>query len=227
MRVGLKINFAKTKSLRIATSNRNPILLNSIEISDVDNFTYLGSVISKDGGADEDVTNRINRARSAYVTLSRVWNSSQLSKRHKVNIFNSSVKSVLLYGCETWKVTESISTKLQVFVNKCLRKINKIFWPNRITNAELLSISNQIPIAHEIHRRKWTWIGHTLRKDIANIAKVSQQWNSQGRRNVGRQRTTWRRSVEAEHRQRGLTWPQVRYMAQDRTGWRAFVNTFH
>lgn len=226
IQVGLKINTTKTKSLRIATPNTNPLFLNGSVIEDVNKFTYLGSVISKDGGADEDVANRINRARGAYATLSKVWNSSQISKRHKVNIFNSSVKSVLLYGCETWKVTESISSKIQVFINKCLRKINRIFWPNRISNADLLSISNQTPIAHEIRRRKWTWIGHTLRKDMSNIAKASLQWNPQGRRNVGRQKTTWRRSVEAEHRQRGLTWPQIRHIAQDRTSWRAFVNTF-
>lgn len=224
-RVGLKINLAKTKSMRLGTANFTPLVINGVAIEDVNRFTYLGSIISTDGGADADVTNRINKARCAYATLSKVWNSSQISKRHKINIFNSSVKSVLLYGCETWKVTDPITSKLQVFINKCLRKINRIFWPSRITNIDLLTISNQKPISQEIRQRKWTWIGHTLRKNINDIAKTSLQWNPQGRRNVGRQRTTWRRSVEAEHRSRGLSWPQIRHMAQNRTSWRVFVDS--
>ena len=40
-----------------------------------------------------------------------------------MRIFNSNVKSVLLYGSETWRETKSLSKKLQTFVNKCLRQI--------------------------------------------------------------------------------------------------------
>ena len=50
----------------------------------------------------------------------------------KLRIFNTSIKIVLLYACETWKVTDNISNKLQVFVNKCLRTINRIFWPKQL-----------------------------------------------------------------------------------------------
>jgi hypothetical protein len=31
--------------------------------------------------------------------------------------------SVLLYGCETWKITQDIINKLQTFINRCLRNI--------------------------------------------------------------------------------------------------------
>jgi hypothetical protein len=44
------------------------------------------------------------------------------------------VKSALLYGCETWKVTNKIIDSLQAFINKCLRRILHIFWPTVVTN---------------------------------------------------------------------------------------------
>jgi len=47
------------------------------------------------------------------------------------------MQAVLLYGCETWKNSKSIPAKLQVFLNKCLGKILRIFWLNQITNKEL------------------------------------------------------------------------------------------
>jgi hypothetical protein len=37
--------------------------------------------------------------------------------RTKIWLFNTNVKSILLYRCETWKITEWISNSLQAFVN--------------------------------------------------------------------------------------------------------------
>ena len=59
--------------------------------------------------------------------------------RHKLRIFRSNVKSVLLYGSETWKVAKTIISKLQVFVNRCLRRILNIHWPEVISNEELFT----------------------------------------------------------------------------------------
>ena len=37
--------------------------IQEMSISEMDGFTYLGSLVSKDGGADEDIRNRISKAR--------------------------------------------------------------------------------------------------------------------------------------------------------------------
>lgn len=62
--------------------------------------------------------------------------------------------------------------------------------------------TNQDPIYIDIKRRKWEWIGHTLRK----FQKTSKDcyWNPQKKRIVGRPRQTWRRSVETEAKEAGL-----------------------
>ena len=72
-----------------------------MSISEMDGFTYLGSVVSKDGGADEDIKNRISKARYALNTLITSWTSSALSMLYKMRLFNNNVKSVLLYDSET------------------------------------------------------------------------------------------------------------------------------
>jgi hypothetical protein len=48
------------------------------------------------------------------------------------------LKSVLLYGCQTWLVTCEIQRKLQSFVNRCLRYIMKIWWARIISNEKLV-----------------------------------------------------------------------------------------
>jgi hypothetical protein len=107
---------------------------------------------------------RINKAKGAFAQLRPIWASHQIHKRTKIRIFKSNVMSVLLYGCETWKITQDIIDKLQTSVNRCLRNILRIWWPKTITNKELWETTQQIPIDRGIKIRKWKWIGRTFRK---------------------------------------------------------------
>ena len=65
---------------------------------------------------------RIQKARGSFSKLRKVYLSKSLRKDIKIRIFNACVKSVLLYGCETWIVTNEIQRKIQTFVNRCLTK---------------------------------------------------------------------------------------------------------
>ena len=87
--------------------------------------------------------------------------------RTKLRIFNSNVKSVLLYGCETWRTTQTMQQMIQIFFNTCLRRIYKIQWQEEIRNEDLWERAGQEPVAKQILRRKWVWIRHTLRKPVS------------------------------------------------------------
>ncbi|VDO86082.1 unnamed protein product [Schistosoma margrebowiei] len=58
--------------------------------------------------------------------LKNIWKSRQLSSNIKVRIFNTNVKTVILYGAETWRTSTTIIKKAQVFINSCLHKILNI-----------------------------------------------------------------------------------------------------
>jgi len=92
------------------------------------------------------------------------------------------LKSVLLYGRETWLVTSEIRRKIQVFVNRCLRYILRIWWPNVISNKDLWRITDQEDINLEIRKRKFRWICHTLRKEDGEISKAALLWSPEGSR---------------------------------------------
>ena len=100
-------------------------------------FTYLGSVIAVDGGTEWDVLVRIGKARTAFLLLRPVWRSKEISLRTKLRIFKTNVKTVLMYGAETWRVTKNITDTTQAFVNRCLCYILGIRWPNTISNEDL------------------------------------------------------------------------------------------
>ena len=198
-------------------------MLGDESIEDVESFVYLGSKVTKDGGTAQDVAQRIQKANGAFVQLWRVWRNNKISTRTKFHIFRSNVKAVLLYGSETWKVTK-ITSKLQVLVNGCLRRILNIHWPEVISNEELWRRAEEIEISTQIKRRKWNWIGHTLRKGQDTIEREVMDWNPQGQRKRGRPKQTWRRSDHNEALREGKSWNEVKQLARNRIRWRHFVD---
>ena len=123
--------------------------------------------------------------------------------------YNSCVLSVLLYGSECWKMTDKDINKLSTFHNTCLRKIMKIFWPNKISNKDLHNITNTKDMKTWLIQKRWRWLGHVLRKPYEDMTKVALRWTPEGERKRGRPKTTWRRTIENEIKERGYTWGTI------------------
>ncbi len=197
-KVGLRVNIEKTKDLRVNSRKTEAFKIGEEAIERVDDFLYLGSKIDENGGTLLDIQQRMNKARGAFSRLKNVWRAKNISLPLKIKLFNACVKSVLLYGCETWFVTSKTTQKLQAFVNRCLRNILGIWWPEIISNQELWERTGQSDINVEIKRRKYGWIGHTLRKSENEICHSALEWNPQGKRSRGCPKATWRRTVLKE-----------------------------
>ena len=158
-RVSLKINASKTKEMRIlspadslhnCTGNINCVgEVPEQELA----FTYLGSFITTTGGTEEDVEGRCKKAQVAFSILRPIRRSNFISLETKKRIFNSNVKSVLLYGSETWRLAKKIITQLQTFTNRRLWYILGVWWPKKISNDELWQHTKQERIEVTIQRR--------------------------------------------------------------------------
>ena len=151
-KVGLEINPLKTEEIRVNTVINQGLRLNGEDITRSSDFCYLGGVVAEDGRANTDVHVRIQKARGSFSKLRKVWLSTLIRKDTKIKIFNACVKSVLLHGCETWLVTSEIGHKIHTFVNRCLRYILKIWWPNIISNKDLWRVTGQEDINLEIRK---------------------------------------------------------------------------
>lgn len=84
--------------------------------------------------------------------------------------------STLLHGSESWKMTKAISHKLEVFQNRCLRRILHIFWPNTISNYELRKITRTESITQLVQRRRWRWSVDVLRMSPTALPRVVLRW---------------------------------------------------
>ena len=121
------INATKTKLMSVGTKQDDGMMIAGEPIEEVDEFRYLRSIVRKKGRTDEDIQACIGKAKQAFAMLRPIWRSTALTTRTKLRVFGSDVKAVLLYGAETWILTKELKQKLQVFINKCLRSILRIW----------------------------------------------------------------------------------------------------
>ena len=224
---GLRINIGKTKSMSINANNNAAFSIDGEEIEEVDSFTYLGSEVSKGGGAAEDIRRRTGKACAAFYRLSKVWKNSNIFTKTKVKILMSNVVSVLLYGCESWRMTRQAENRLDVLLHRWLRRILRIDWTLHVTNEEVRRRAGVGELLSEtVRKRRWTFIGHTLRRDGKDLAKKALTWTPAGRRNRGRPKETYRRTVERERNLLGLnSWSAAAAVASDRAAWRDLIRS--
>ena len=173
---GLNINMNKTKIMKANnTKSKNVVTVGGKPLEETDCFTYLGSKINKTGGTEEDTKARIQKARVAFLMLSKIWKSKPIMLKTKMRIFNSSVKSVLLHSFETWRITKHTVNTIQTFVNRCLRRIMNVKWSDKVSNNTLWTKTNQLPVEIEIKRRKG--VGLVTRWENLHLAPQDKPWH--------------------------------------------------
>ena len=218
---GMEVSTEKSKVMVNSTNNDSTeINMNGEVLEEVNQFKYLGSILTKDGTSNREVKARIAAATSALVRLERVFKSNNISFRTKYHLYKSLVTSILMYGCESWTLTAELEKRIQAFENKCHRKLLKISYKEHKTNAYVKEeirkrMGHQEPLLSTIKRRKLIWFGHTTRHDT--LAKTILQGTLEGKRKRGRQKKSWLDNIKEWTNQ------PVQHLleaTQDREGWK-------
>ena len=114
---------------------------------------------------------RIAKATATLKAMDKIWRSKAIKMETKMKVIQTCIFSVVLYGCESWVVTNDIEQKILAFEIKCYRKILRIDWTQKVTNMELYTrIGLKENIMQKLIRRKLGVFGHICRmKDDRKI----------------------------------------------------------
>ena len=139
---GLTISTKKTEVMFQPASSKDyiepTITVNGEALKVVDNFTYLGSTLSRDVRINDEVNHRIAKASAAFGNLrDKVWEREGLSTQTKLEVYKAVILPSLLYSCETWTVYSRHMKSLNSFHLKCLRKILKVRWQDKAPDTEV------------------------------------------------------------------------------------------
>jgi hypothetical protein len=110
---GFTMNIAKTKYMSVDTDTNHLEMDNDDIITGCTKFWYLGTTFTKDGRDTKNIRHRVTPARKITSALNGVGWSKNITRNRKKMIYNSMVKSVLIYGPETWRMTGGELTQLR------------------------------------------------------------------------------------------------------------------
>ena len=150
-------------------------------LNQVKDFKYLGAWIAS---SSREVIVRIAQAWSSATRLKKIW-ISQLSQALKKQFFQSTVQAILLYGCETWSLTKTLSNRLNGAYTKLLRYITDCHWSQRIRNEVLYNYNGIPSITNVIRHRRIRFSGHCVRATNQPLHQLVLRQPSKGFRRGG------------------------------------------
>ncbi|BDA41138.1 probable uncharacterized transposon-derived protein [Coccomyxa sp. Obi] len=171
-----------------------------------------------------EIASRLSRAGGAYHKLSRlkVWKDKNISLKIKVILYKVIVQSTLLYGCETWAVTNEDIRKLEVFQMRCLRRILGISLLERIPNAVTRAQCDIPEVANLIRYRRLRYLGHVARMGDTRLPLQFMFGTISGTGTRGRPMKGWNDYVRDDLEAIGLPY-NWRRKCKNRDEWRAAI----
>ena len=111
-----------------------------------------------------------------------------------MNIHNALIKSSLLYGSETWRLTEYNKRRVEATEMDALRRSSRISRKERIRNVTVRrQIGLEENIIKEFEQNQLTWYGHIQIMAEGRLPKIALKWMAK-RREQGevRRETEWK-----------------------------------
>ena len=151
-RYKMEIGPDKTK---VMTNNPNgfqtEIKIKGQRLEEVENFKYLGAIISNEGSKPE-ILSRIAQTTAALSRLKIIWRDKNISLASKVKLMRTRILSTFLYACESWTLTAEIERRIQALEMRCYRRLLNISYKDHVTNEEVRNrIQNAIGVHDGLH----------------------------------------------------------------------------
>ena len=119
-------------------------------LEEVENFKYLGAIISNEG-AKSEILSRIAQTTVAVSRLKIIWRDKKISHASKVKLMRTLILSTFLYACESWILTAEIERRIQALEMRCYRRLLKNSYKDHVTNEEVRKrIRNAIGVHDEL-----------------------------------------------------------------------------
>jgi len=120
-------------------------------------------------------------------------------------IYNSMVKSVLIYGAETWSLYEDDRRRINTTEMDALRRSARISKLDRKMNEYIRrKMDAQDMILDDITRKQLIWYGHFERMDPIRLPRIMIYWKPQRRKQRVRPRRIWKDGIYTAMNERHL-----------------------
>lgn len=205
-------------------ANTLPLEIDGGCVTFTQSFKYLGSVLTSDLDDSTEVEARIKSASAAFASMrSQLFSSRYVKPAHKAQTYESIVLGLLLYGSETWSLTEKLKIRLRSFHHRCVRAMCRInLWHTQqyhISENELETRLGLKSLDTYLMQRRLNWAGHVYRMDFNRLPrKLLSSWVDHPRPR-GRPQAHYGHGLARDLKKVGLNTSTWHEMAANRPAW--------
>ena len=120
--LGLQLSANKTEEMKFDVTSSNKMRVDRKEIKQIEKIIYLGSAVSIEDSTPKDIKSKNDLPQDKTFLEIKL-----IQQENKINLYNSNVKSVHLYGSKCWRITKTDMKSLSSFHHNCLKKSAKYF----------------------------------------------------------------------------------------------------
>ena len=146
------------------TQTKIDIKIENDTIEIIEEFEYLGSIISNNGDINKEIQRRMA---IALQKMRKLWHGT--NKNTKIRFLRALIFPITTYGCESWTISinKTSERKINAFELKCYRTILRVPWTEKRTNHSILQELNikEGWLLSTIIKRKLKYFGHVKRHE--------------------------------------------------------------
>lgn len=175
------------------------------EVETVKGFCYLGDRVNASGGCEAAVTARARFGWVKFRECGELLNGKRFSLKVKGMVYRSCVRSVMLYGSETWCLSENEMAILRRTERAMVRAMCGVKLMDKKRTEDLMEMLGLEETVDQMAKANGVrWYGHVLRRDEGHVLRKALEFEVKGPWKRGRPKKTWRKQVEEESRRVGL-----------------------
>lgn len=217
-KVGLEINQEKTKVM--TNSCHKPITLESSNLEYVDDYIYLGHLISFNNVTTKEINRRVENTWKKYWSMKEIFKST-LPIKLKTKAMEICLLPCLTYACQTWSISKKVIQK----VRTCQRGIERSYLglrlKDKVNHAEIRQQTKARDVIRYTLKQKWRWAGHIQRTQDERWSSTVTNWYPfNKKRKRGRPHKRWSDDIA---KIAGRTWTRL---ARDRHEWHSKEEAF-
>jgi hypothetical protein len=158
----MRLNPKKTKIM--TTGNLNKFKLDGTEIDIIDSYTFMGTIITRDGSMSKEINRRISSGRLAMIKLEKIMKDRDVTAITKSKIVETMIFPIVTYGSESWTLRKKERKKIYAFELWTWRKMLRTPWTDRRTNASIIDeVKPKRSLEAKITQLKLRYFGHIMR----------------------------------------------------------------
>jgi Reverse transcriptase (RNA-dependent DNA polymerase) len=212
-KLGMKMNMKKTKVMFNKFSTEIDIQINGMQIGKVDEYVYLGQLVTMQSDKTDEIKRRIVAGWMSF-NKNRDIMKSKIPMCLKRKVYNQCVLAAMTYGSQTWAITKRMQERLRITQRSMERAMVGTTRRDRKTNVWLRQQTGVQDIVCKIKKLKWQWAGHIARIQDNRWTKLATEWIPlEGKRKQGRPAARWEDDIR---KFQGVTWMRE---ARNRKEW--------